>query len=94
MRRIIVNYDVKENTGRDLVKAFLASDAVKRVREEEGCLQYEYYVSAENPDKVILVELWETAEDHLAHKAGANMAALADVKKPYVKAQTVEIFDK
>ena len=93
MRRVVVNYQVKESKGKELVDTFLASEAVKNIRNERGCKQYEYFLSAEDSDRVLLLEMWEDKECHEEHLAGPNMAPLGEIKKKYTDGQTVEVYD-
>ena len=94
MRRVIVTYDVKPGCGPDLVRELLASEGVKNIRKEDGCIQYEYYFSAEDQDRVTLIEMWENEELHQAHLAGPNMAPISGIKQKYTNGQKVEILDE
>ena len=94
MRRVVVKYAVKQGKGKELVETFLASEAVKNIRKEEGCLQYEYFLSAEDPDSVTLLEMWENQTCHEAHLAGPNMAPLGEIKQVYTDGQNVEVYDE
>jgi len=40
---------------------------------EQGCLSYEYFVSLENPNRVILLQEWETADDLQDHYQTKHM---------------------
>ena len=93
MRRVVVKYQVKESKGKELVDTFLASEAVKNIRKERGCKQYEYFISAEDSDHVLLIEMWENKECHEEHLSGPNMAPLGEIKAKYTDGQTVEVYD-
>lgn len=94
MRRVVVTYFVEPGMGEDLIREFLASEAVKNIRKESGCLQYEYFVSVEDKDHVTLLETWENQAAHEAHLAGPNMAPLGEIKQKYTNGQNIEVIDK
>jgi quinol monooxygenase YgiN len=47
--------------------------------EEDGCLFYEGHPSTEDPDLVMLVEGWQTAEQHLAHQKASHHVAFGPI---------------
>ncbi len=70
-------------------EAFLAavneSSLPQRVREESGCLQYDYICSEENPDEILLIERWSSPAMQKLHLAKPHMLPLVGLKKKYIK---------
>ena len=54
---------------------------VSKTRKEKGCLQYEYFISAENDREMLLLEKWESAEDQKAHRTQDHFVMLGKKKK-------------
>lgn len=61
------------------------SGAATKVRAEEGCIKYDYYFSAQNPEEVLLVEEWESAEHQKVHMTQPHMADVMAIKDKYIK---------
>ena len=49
-------------------------------RREEGCLRYDYYLSCQNEDEILLLEEWDTAEHQRIHMEQEHMKRLRVIK--------------
>ena len=58
METIILHctYTCKSGMAQPFVKALKDSGAQESVRAEDGCLQYDYHISCEAPDTVVLLD--------------------------------------
>ncbi len=65
--RLVVTFHALPGKGTDFARAF--APIVQEVRSEKGCEQYELFVSQENPDKLVLLELWSDQGSLDAHSA-------------------------
>lgn len=63
---------------------------VSKTRKEKGCLQYEYFISAENDREMLLLEKWESAEDQKAHDGQPHMKVLMYIKSKYGLSTEIE----
>lgn len=63
---------------------------VPTVHEEEGCLTYAVH-TASDPDRVVFVERWTSAEALAAHAAAPHMARTNEVLAPLLERPT-EVF--
>ena len=61
--------------------AALVNDTIRR---EEGCIRYDYYFSAQQEDKILLVEQWQTQAHQRIHLQQPHMARLRELKEQYV----------
>lgn len=82
----VMNPGEKEN----FLTAIKAAKIDLATRNEIGCLQYDFFYAAQNDDKVLLVEKWETIDALNAHVKMPHYKCLADLKLKYVKSTTVE----
>ena len=64
------------------VKAEGIADAV---REESGCVRYDYYLSEKDPDEILLIEAWETKEHQQIHVEQPHMARFKKFKPDYIE---------
>ncbi len=84
---IILNvYYVTEDGKRDeYMKAVEAAGIPEKSRAEAGNAKYDYYLSEQNPDEVLLVEHWKDDAGYQFHKEQDHFNELQDIKKKYVK---------
>ena len=64
--RIIVSMQPAPGKRDALLAAF--ADLCPTVQEEPGCQQYEVYESLEHPDRLVLLEKWETEAALAVHQ--------------------------
>ena len=65
MYTIAVSFECFDNKREDYIKLLRKEGIVDAIRNEEGCLGYEYYFSEEDKNMILLVEKWEDKMDRL-----------------------------
>lgn len=65
----------------DRVKAEGVLDAI---RNEDGCLCYDYYLSEKDKNLLLLIEKWETKQHQQVHLTQPHMAQLRSFKDEYI----------
>ena len=78
---IHVTYRAKPGRGRAFVRQITEQGLRERILAEDGCLRYDYYISCEREDTVLLVELWETAAHQAAHMAQPHMKQILTLQE-------------
>jgi quinol monooxygenase YgiN len=87
---VIVQMTVKE----DEVQRFLeeVEDAVLRPSNaEEGCIRYELWQSPEEPQRMVFIEEWATAEALEQHLQSAHMQVAAERIPEFLVESPVEL---
>ena len=79
-----VTYTCKPGTAETFVRTVKELGIQQQVRDEDGCLQYDYHISCEKPDTVVLLEQWRDKSALQAHAAGDPIKAVGAVKEKYV----------
>ncbi len=74
------------------VKEMSESGTVELIRNEKGNLKYEYFVSVDDPETVLLIDSWEDQEAIDLHHASPMMKTLAQLRDKYDLHMTVERF--
>ncbi len=66
---IVINCSFISDTANmnEFFKVLVAEGLVEGSRNDKGNLKYDFYVNAEDPTKMMLVEHWESVEDLQAH---------------------------
>lgn len=60
------------------------SGILDKIRQEEGCLDYRYYLPEEDDGNLLLLELWTGPEAQKAHMATEHIAEFTKIKPQYV----------
>ena len=81
-----------EKSIKDLIGEYSDSGDLALVCEEDGCMQFEFYYSAADANKAILVERWRDQAALDAHHATAMMKTLRDLIKKHEINLNAEVF--
>lgn len=85
-----VTYTARAGEREAFLDAVAQSGLLEVIRAEDGCLGYEYFCSADDPDKILLVEKWESEPQQQVHLAQPHMAELKGIKDRYIVDTQVE----
>lgn len=76
--RLVVTFQALPGKGAEFLQVFKARCDVVTA-EEPGCIQYEAFQSAHDPDKIVLLEQWESQEALDVHlKLGATRPRISE----------------
>lgn len=78
-----VYFQGKEENIRGLLREYSEAGNLALVLAEDGCLQFEFFFSASNPNRAVLLEHWSSAADLENHHSTAMMQALLDLVQKY-----------
>ncbi len=93
MKALVVTYDCKKGMRDDFYNAICQEGLGQACRDEDGNMRYEYARSAENPDRLILLEKWRDDEALGRHKEMAHFKRIGELKELYVDNTVLEIFE-
>jgi len=54
------------------------------IRNENGCIKYDYYLSEKDANELLLIEQWESKEHQQIHIAQPHMDKLREFKDDYI----------
>ena len=89
---ITINLRYKGANARAFAEEMTASGTVDLIRAESGNLRYEYYISFDDPETVLLIDSWTDQAAIDAHHASPMMATIAALREKYDLHMTVERF--
>lgn len=75
-----VTYTMKPGMRDTFLKEVQAQGILDAVRQEDGCLQYAYYLPAQEDNTLMLVERWRDRAAQQVHLTTPHMVALAKIK--------------
>lgn len=84
-----VTYTMKPGMRGVFLKAVQDQGILDAVRQEDGCMQYAYYLPAQEDDTLLLVERWRDRAAQQVHLTTPHMAALAKIKAECVAATQI-----
>ena len=95
MKNVIlhVTFTCKPGMAQDLVRALKDSGLQQAVREEAGCIQYDYTISCEVPDTVVLLECWRDADALTVHSNQPRMKELNRVAGQFTTNVVIQRFE-
>ena len=83
---LYVRYTAKDGCREAFVREIVETGILTLIRQEAGCLAYDYYFSAQDENVVLLIERWESAEHQRIHMQQPHMTRLREIKDKYITA--------
>lgn len=80
MLKLSVNYLAKPGRREEFLRRVVEEGILTAIRREEGCLRYDYYLSCQNEDEILLLEQWDTDEHQRIHMEQEHMKRLRAIK--------------
>lgn len=68
---------------REFYEEAKAAGVIEKSRQDEGCLQYDYFFSADRDNEILLLEKWESKELQEKHGQQPHFAELGKLKEKY-----------
>lgn len=87
---IIVTYFMKKGKREQFVNEVINHGLLEQIRNEEGCLSYEYYDSVSDLDCLMLIEKWSCVNAQQIHLQQPHMKVLKEIKDKYVLQTVIE----
>lgn len=92
MITVNLRYTGENGAALAFAKEMIASGTVDLIRAEEGNIRYEYYISLDDPQTVLLIDSWRDQAAIDAHHASPMMKTIASLREKYDLHMTVERF--
>ena len=84
-RTFLVTYHTKPGCREAFMRRLAEIGAPEAVRAEEGCRQYDYYLSVQDENEILLVERWESLAHQQKHLTQPHMAGIGEAKAQFVE---------
>lgn len=84
MYTIYVKFDCIENKREAFIEKMRATGVLDAIRQENGCIKYDYYLSEKNANELLLIEQWETKEHQQIHVSQPHMDLMRSFKNDYI----------
>lgn len=87
-----LRYTGTNGSARVFAEEMISSGTVEAIRTEPGNLRYEYYISFDDPETVLLIDSWTDQAAIDAHHSSPMMATIAALREKHDLHMTVERF--
>ncbi len=84
MYMIYVKFECLPQKREAFIQKVKETGVLDAIRAEDGCVKYDYYLSEENPNELLLVEQWKTKQHQQIHITQPHMAQLRGFKGDYI----------
>ena len=87
-----LRYTGENGNARRFAEEMTESGTVAAIRAEAGNLRYEYYLSLDDPETILLIDQWRDQAAIDTHHASPMMKTIAALREKYDLHMTVERF--
>lgn len=88
MLTLYVKYTAHEGCREKFLREIVEQGILTDIRNEAGCLRYDYYLSAQEENVILLIEQWESEAHQRVHMQQPHMKPLMEIKDKYI-AETI-----
>ena len=88
-----VYYYCKPGMAETFVQALKTGGLQAKVQAEDGCIQYDYTLSLEEPDTVVLLEKWRDSDALAAHMQQPHMETIRELKSRFALDAVIERYE-
>ena len=81
---LLVRYKTKQNTREIFLDEVITSGVLEKIKQEDGCISYNYYYDVAESEDVLLIEEWQSEEQQKKHLQTEHMEILKEIKEKYV----------
>ncbi len=89
MYTIYVVFKCVSGKREEYIQKLKSQGIVDAIRNEDGCIRYDYYFSEKDPDEILLLEAWESKRHQEIHLEQPHMERLRALKYEFVLSTTL-----
>ncbi|MBQ1299563.1 MAG: antibiotic biosynthesis monooxygenase [Erysipelotrichaceae bacterium] len=78
-----LRYTGTNGSARKFAEEMISSGTVELIRNEPGNLRYEYYLSVDDPETVLLIDSWADQKAIDVHHESEMMNTILELRKKY-----------
>ena len=88
-----VTYKCKEGMRDEFLEAIMTEGIDVACRAEDGNFKYDYYMSTQDDNEMLLVEHWRDADALAVHQSQAHFKRLGEIKNEFVDETIIEKYE-
>jgi quinol monooxygenase YgiN len=86
---IYVKFDCLPQKREAFIEKMRETGILAAIRGEDGCKKYDYYLSENHADELLLIEQWETKSHQQIHLTQPHMVQMREFKDDYIAKTTL-----
>ena len=90
MYTIYVKFICFDNKREEFIKKAHKTGVLEAIRNENGCIKYDYYLSENDDNELLLIEFWESKQHQQIHLTQPHMDTLRSFKDDYIKSTEIK----
>lgn len=87
-----IYYTGNDGSAKAFAEEMVSSGLVDKIRAEEGNLRYEYFISKDDPETILLIDRWRDQASLDVHHASPMMKEIAKLREKYGLSMRAERF--
>ncbi len=88
-----VTYKCKDGMRDEFLEAIMTEGIDVACRAEDGNFKYDYYMSTQDDNEMLLVEHWRDADALAVHQSQAHFKRLGEIKNEFVDETIIEKYE-
>ena len=84
MYTIYVKFNCLDGKREAFVERMKRDGILDDIRNQDGCIKYDYYYSEKDPNTLLLIEQWESKEHQQIHCTLPHMDRMREFKDEYI----------
>ena len=88
-----VTYKCKPEMREEFLERIMTEGIDIACRAEDGNIKYDYFISTDDSDELLLVEKWRDADALAAHGRQPHFARLREIKDEFVTETLIEKYE-
>lgn len=84
MYTIYVVFKCAPGKREEYIKTLKDEGLIDAIRNEDGCIRYDYYFSEKEENEILLIEAWESKRHQEIHLEQPHMKRAFEIKPKYV----------
>ena len=84
MYTIYVKFECMPQKSEAFINKVKKTGILDAIRNENGCIKYDYYLSEKDPNEILLIEQWKSKNHQQIHINQPHMARLREFKGEYI----------
>ena len=84
MYTIYVKFDCVPGKREAFIARMKETGILEAIRGEDGCICYRYYLAEQDPNEILLIEQWASAEHQKVHIRQPHMKKMREFKDDYI----------
>ena len=90
---LLVTFHAKPGQREAFLRGLVTGGVLDAIRGETGCQRYDFYLSAQDENELLLVERWESQAHQQVHMTQPHMAAMKQLEEQNIESVELTVYE-